>query len=180
LWKWKRTTGNRGTELATGRCGGRGGASPFPVKGRRTRGAITRTSTRGRWWCGSHTWIGRRGDEGCCRRRGRAWAAPMRGGSGWAQFRRRGDQGWIGSGRVARGGGGEAVGRGNLGGVERSWRIPVSNVRRQLGVVRRKKRQSRRGKGRPVGFYSSALLQRREGEGEVTGRAQDSGRRRRA
>jgi hypothetical protein len=81
---------------------------------------------------------------------------------------------------VARGGGGEAVGRGNLGGVERSRRIPASNVRRRLGVVRRKKRQSGWGKGRPVGFYSSTLLQRREEEGEVTGHAQDGGRRRRA
>jgi hypothetical protein len=47
LWRWKRTTGHRGAELATGRCGGRGGASLFPAKGRRTGGAIMCTSTRG-------------------------------------------------------------------------------------------------------------------------------------
>jgi hypothetical protein len=81
---------------------------------------------------------------------------------------------------VARGGGGEAVGRGNLGGVERSRRIPASNVRRRLDVVGKKKRQSGRGEGGPVGFYNSALLQGREGGGEVTGHAQDGGRRRRA
>jgi hypothetical protein len=40
--------GQRGTELATGRHGGHGSASPFPVKGRRTGGANARTSTRGK------------------------------------------------------------------------------------------------------------------------------------
>jgi hypothetical protein len=41
----------------------------------------------------------------------------VRGGSGWEQFQRRKAGGWTGSGRVARGEGGEAVGRGDLGGA---------------------------------------------------------------
>jgi hypothetical protein len=39
--------GNSRTGLTMGRCGGHGGASPFPTKGRRTREANARTSTRG-------------------------------------------------------------------------------------------------------------------------------------
>jgi hypothetical protein len=52
----------------------------------------------------------------------------------WAQFRRRRAGGWTGSGRGASGGGGEAVGRGDLDGVEGSRRIPVRKVRWWLGV----------------------------------------------
>jgi hypothetical protein len=37
-------------------------------------------------------------------------AAPVKGGSGWEQFRRRGGRGWTSSGRRASGGGGEATG----------------------------------------------------------------------
>jgi hypothetical protein len=59
--------GQRGTELATGRHGGHGGTSPFPVKGRRTGGANARTSTRGQGGVDLHTWIGRRGGSACCR-----------------------------------------------------------------------------------------------------------------
>jgi hypothetical protein len=41
---------------------------------------------------------------------------------------------WTGSGRGASGGGGEAVGRGDLDWVEGSRRIPARKVRRRLGV----------------------------------------------
>jgi hypothetical protein len=81
-WEGWCSTGNRGTRPATERCGGRGGAMPFPAKGRRTRGFNTRMSINGTWGGDFHTWIGRRGDDAGCRRRGRARAALMRGGSG--------------------------------------------------------------------------------------------------
>jgi hypothetical protein len=51
--------------------------------------------------------------------------APVRVGSGWRQFRRRGGQSWTGSAQGVRGGGEEAIGRGNLGGVVRLRRIPM-------------------------------------------------------
>jgi hypothetical protein len=57
-------TGDSGTGPTTGRCGGRGGTSPFPAKGQRTGEANARTSTRGRWGCDFHTWIGRGGGGG--------------------------------------------------------------------------------------------------------------------
>jgi hypothetical protein len=44
----------------------------------------------------------------------------VRGGSGWGRFRRRRAGGWTGSGQGASGGGGEAVGRGDLDGVKES------------------------------------------------------------
>jgi hypothetical protein len=62
------------------------------------------------------TWMGWRSSGGSCRWRGRARAE---------QFWQREAGGWIGSGRGARGEGGEAVGRGNLGGVARLRRIPA-------------------------------------------------------
>jgi hypothetical protein len=46
--------------------------------------------------------------------------APVRGGSGWAQSRRRRAGGWTGLGQGASGGGGEVVGQGDLGGVKES------------------------------------------------------------
>jgi hypothetical protein len=106
----------------------------------------------------------------------------VRGGSGWRQFRRKGGRGWTGSGRRASGGGGEAVGRGNLDGVEGSRRNPARKHRR-TSVVQGK------GKGkqaRAVGFGSiyRASTAQLMGEGgrerEVTSGAQDSRRRRRA
>jgi hypothetical protein len=109
-------------------------------------------------------------------------AAPMRGGSGWRQCRRRGGRGWTGSGQGARGGGKEAVGRGNLDGGERSRQNSGEKgaaAARCLVVARKRERQSGQ-EGSPVGFYSSALPQRREGEGAVMGGAQDGGQRRRA
>jgi hypothetical protein len=74
----------------------------------------------------------------------------VRGGSRWKQFQRRKAGGWIGSGRGARGEGGEAVGRGNLGRVARLRRIPAR--RSGGGSVsrggRRGKAAGERGSGR--------------------------------
>jgi hypothetical protein len=63
------------------------------------------------------------------RRCGRPRAAPVRGGTGLGQFRRRRAGSWIGSSRGASGGGGEAVGSWDLGRVERSRRIPARRTR---------------------------------------------------
>jgi hypothetical protein len=52
-------TGNGGSRPATRRCGGRGGASPFPAKDQRTWGSKARMSTRRSCGCDSRTWIGR-------------------------------------------------------------------------------------------------------------------------
>jgi hypothetical protein len=49
----------------------------------------------------------------------------VRGGTGWKRFRRRRAGSWIGSGQGASGGGEEAVGSWDLGGVKRSRRIPA-------------------------------------------------------
>jgi hypothetical protein len=65
----------------------------------------------------------------------------MRGGSGWRQFRRRRGQGWTGSARGVRGGGEEAIGRGNLGGVARLRRIPAR--RSGGGSVSREERKGK-------------------------------------
>jgi hypothetical protein len=62
--------------------GGRGGASPFPAMGRRTRAKEGRMSTSGPPGSGLSTWwSGRPGGRGC-RREDRAQAAPAGGGSG--------------------------------------------------------------------------------------------------
>jgi hypothetical protein len=53
----------------------------------------------------------------------------VRGGTGLGQFQRRRVGSWTGSGRRASGGGGEAVGNWDLGGVERSRRIPARRAR---------------------------------------------------
>jgi hypothetical protein len=68
VWEGRCSTGNSGTWPATERCGGRGGASPFPVKGRRTWGSSTCMSTSGRWGVVLSTWMSRRSSGGCCRR----------------------------------------------------------------------------------------------------------------
>jgi hypothetical protein len=125
---------NRETELSTGRCGGRGGTPPFPVKDRRTWGTNARTSTSGQGRSDFHTWIGRRGGGACCRRQGRAWATPMRGGSGWGKSSEGNGRGWTRSSWGARGGGEEALGSRNWVGMVRLRRIPVGNQRRRFGV----------------------------------------------
>jgi hypothetical protein len=50
------------------RSGGRGGATPFPMNGRRTRRSNARTSITGTREDDFHTWLGRRGGETGCRR----------------------------------------------------------------------------------------------------------------
>jgi hypothetical protein len=59
VWEGRCMTGDGGSRSATRRCGGRGGASPFLAKDRRTWGSKARTSTRRSWGCDSRTWIGR-------------------------------------------------------------------------------------------------------------------------
>jgi hypothetical protein len=110
---------------ATRRGGGRGGATPFPANGRRTRGSSARMSTTGTWGSDSLTWIGRRSGEAGCRRWSRARRRKWRGGSGWSDSGEGEGRGWCGSRRGARGGGGEALDRRNLG--EAWWlrRMPV-------------------------------------------------------
>jgi hypothetical protein len=52
----------------------------------------------------------------------------VRGGSGWAQFRRRRAEGWTGSSRGARGGGEGVVCGWNLSGVKWLLRIPARST----------------------------------------------------
>jgi hypothetical protein len=66
--------------------------------------------------------------EDRCRRWGGPRASPARSGTGLEQFRRRRAGSWTGSGRGASGGGEEAVGSWNLGGVEQSRRIPARSA----------------------------------------------------
>jgi hypothetical protein len=53
----------------------------------------------------------------------------VRGGTGWKRFRRKKAESWTGSGRGASGGGEEAVGSWDLGGVKRLLRIPARKCR---------------------------------------------------
>jgi hypothetical protein len=101
--------------------------------------------------------------------------APVRGGTGVEQFQRRRARSWTRSGRGASGGGEGAVGSWNLGGVERSRRIPARSAGR-ASVARGGRRGNMRGNGVSVGLYRSAWLRRREGEGEWSrDQAQDGG-----
>jgi hypothetical protein len=87
----------------------------------------------------------------------------VRGGSGWRQFQRRGGRGWTGSGRRASGGGGEAIGQGDLVGVEGLRWMPARNA----GGFRWCKEEERRRRAEERGLrwpYSSTLLQGREEE----------------
>jgi hypothetical protein len=93
--------------------------------------------------------------EACCRRRGQARAAPVRGGSGWRQFRRRGGRGWAGSAWWVRGGGEEAIGRGNLGRVARLGRIPARRSGGGSVSWGEGKRQSNRGEGARSSFVAT-------------------------
>jgi hypothetical protein len=102
---------------ATRRGGGRGGATPFPASGRRTRGSSARMSTTEMWGSDSLTWIGRRSGEAGCRRWSRARRRQWRGGSGWSKSGEGEGRGWSGSRQGARGGGVETLGRQNLGEV---------------------------------------------------------------
>jgi hypothetical protein len=93
--------------------------------------------------------------EGCCRRHGEARAAPVRGGSGWRQFRRRCGRGWTGSARGSRGGGEEAIGQGNFGGVARLRRIPARRSGGGSVSWGEGKRQSSRGEGAQSSFVAT-------------------------
>jgi hypothetical protein len=89
----------------------------------------------------------------------------VRGGMGLERFRRRRSGSWIGSGRGASGGGEEAVGSWDLGGVKRSRRIPARKHGGGLGVTRRKKRKAGGGKGFGSGFIGEhGLVEERERE----------------
>jgi hypothetical protein len=78
----KHRVDSRGTERPTYGGGGRGGASPFPAMGRRTRANKGRMSTSGSPGNCLSTWTGQRPSERSCRREDRAQAAPAGGGSG--------------------------------------------------------------------------------------------------
>jgi hypothetical protein len=111
-------TGNSGTGLTTGRCGGMAAR-----RHSRRRAGEQEKLTRAQASGGDGDEVSVLGSaeevaEGCCQRRGHARAALVRGGSGWRQFRQRGGRSWTGSARGVRGGREEAIGRGNLGG----WR----------------------------------------------------------
>jgi hypothetical protein len=108
---------------ATRRGGGRGGTTPFPANGRRTRGFSARVSTTGMWGSDSLTWIGRRSGEAGGRRWSRARRRKWRGGSGWSDSGEREGRGWSGSRQGARGGGVEVLCRRNRGGATRVERI---------------------------------------------------------
>jgi hypothetical protein len=71
----------------------------------------------------------------------------VRGGRGLERFRRRRAGSWTGSGWGASGGGEEVVGSWDLGGVERSRRIPARECGGGLGVARRNNRKAGGGKG---------------------------------
>jgi hypothetical protein len=93
----------------------------------------------------------------------------VRGGSGWEQFQRRKAGGWTGSGQVARGEGGEAMGRGDLGGVAWSWEFRRGSV-----AAARCREEEEEGKAAGesvlVGFIEG-LSCRREGKRERQSRA---------
>jgi hypothetical protein len=88
--------GSSGTEWTMGECGGRGSASPFPAKGRRTRAKEARTSISGSPGNDLYTWWSWRSGGESCERGDHARAAPVSGGSGQGKFRRRGGQSWTG------------------------------------------------------------------------------------
>jgi hypothetical protein len=100
----------------------------------------------------------------------------VRGGSGWEQFRRRKAGGWIGSGQRAREEGGEAVGRGNLGGVARLRRNPAR--RSGGGSVSRGERKGKAAgeRGGSIGFCSSArFVEEKERERDHAARHRAAG-----
>jgi hypothetical protein len=85
------------------RGGGRDGATPFPVNGRRTQRSNARTSITGARESDFHTWFGREDGETACRRWSRARRRQWRGGSGWGKSGKERGQGWFGSRGGARG-----------------------------------------------------------------------------